>query len=234
MKILQVIHGYPMRYNAGSEVYTQTLCHGLAAAGHEVHVFTREEDPFAPDCALRREHDAEDGRVSIHLVNIPDSRDRYRRPGVDRRFAEVLDAVRPEVVHVGHMNHLSTSLLAEAASRQTPVLYTLHDYWLACPRGQLMQMSPSESGELWPVCDGQEDRKCAERCYARYFSGAPGEREADAAHWTDWVRRRMKHVREMVDSVDLFVAPARYLLQRYRAELALPESKLTYLDYGFD
>ena len=22
MKILQVIHGYPMRYNAGSEVYT--------------------------------------------------------------------------------------------------------------------------------------------------------------------------------------------------------------------
>ena len=43
MKVLQVIHGYPMRYNAGSEVYTQTLCHGLAAAGHEVHVFTREE-----------------------------------------------------------------------------------------------------------------------------------------------------------------------------------------------
>ena len=39
MKILQVIHGYPMRYNAGSEVYTQTLCHGLSAR-HEVHVFT--------------------------------------------------------------------------------------------------------------------------------------------------------------------------------------------------
>ncbi|HZF55863.1 MAG TPA: hypothetical protein VE093_44920 [Polyangiaceae bacterium] len=39
MKILQVIHGYPMRYNAGSEVYTQTLCHGLAGR-HEVHVFT--------------------------------------------------------------------------------------------------------------------------------------------------------------------------------------------------
>jgi hypothetical protein len=24
MKVLQVIHGYPMRYNAGSEVSTQT------------------------------------------------------------------------------------------------------------------------------------------------------------------------------------------------------------------
>jgi hypothetical protein len=32
MKILQVIHGYPMRYNAGSEVYTQTLCQAWQTA----------------------------------------------------------------------------------------------------------------------------------------------------------------------------------------------------------
>ncbi len=42
MRIVQVIHGYPMRYNAGSEVYTQTLSHALAAR-HDVFVFTREE-----------------------------------------------------------------------------------------------------------------------------------------------------------------------------------------------
>ena len=35
MRVLQVIHGYPMRYNAGSEVYTQTLSQGLAAR-HDV------------------------------------------------------------------------------------------------------------------------------------------------------------------------------------------------------
>ncbi|HVK70639.1 MAG TPA: hypothetical protein VM694_39565, partial [Polyangium sp.] len=70
MKILQVIHGYPMRYNAGSEVYTQTLCHALAPR-HEVHVFTREEDSFAPDFALRRERDAADPRVTLHVVNVP-------------------------------------------------------------------------------------------------------------------------------------------------------------------
>ena len=33
MKILQVIHGYPMRYNAGSEVYTQGLAQALADRG---------------------------------------------------------------------------------------------------------------------------------------------------------------------------------------------------------
>jgi glycosyltransferase involved in cell wall biosynthesis/MoaA/NifB/PqqE/SkfB family radical SAM enzyme len=233
VKVLQVIHGYPMRYNAGSEVYTQTLCHGLVER-NEVHVFTREEDSFAPDYRLRVERDADEPRVTLHLVNVPRSRDRYRHAGVDQRFAEVMDVVRPDVVHIGHVNHLSTSLVAEAAGREVPIVYTLHDYWLMCPRGQFMQMQPEDLRELWAACDGQEDRKCAERCYARYFSGAAAEHDADVAYWRDWVGRRMRHVREMVELVDLFVAPARYLHDRYRDEYGLPERKLVYLDYGFD
>lgn len=232
MKILQVIHGYPMRYNAGSEVYTQTLCHGLADR-HEVHVFTREEDPFAPDYRLRKESDADDPRITLHIVNNPRNRDRYRAVDIDQRFAEVLDRVQPDVVHIGHLNHLSTSLVEEAAGREIPIVYTLHDYWVMCPRGQFMQTFSEDPDNLWAACDGQEDRKCAERCYARSFSGAPDEHDADVAYWTDWVRRRMHHIREMAERVDLFVAPARYLLERYRDEFGLPEGKLVYLDYGF-
>ncbi len=48
MKVLLVIHGYPMRYNAGSEVYTQGLAQALADR-HEVHVFTRQQNKFLPD-----------------------------------------------------------------------------------------------------------------------------------------------------------------------------------------
>ena len=232
MKILKVIHGYPMRYNAGSEVYSQTLCQGLADR-HEVHVFTREEDPFAPDFRLRREQDAEDPRVVLHVVNNPRFKDRYQAAGVDRCFAEVLDQLQPHIVHIGHLNHLSTSLIREAARREVPIIYTLHDYWLMCPRGQFMQMFPEDPNNLWAACEGQEDRKCAERCYARYFSGAPDEYEADVAYWTNWVGRRMKHVREMVELVDLFIAPARYLRDRFRDDFDLPERKLVYLDYGF-
>ena len=233
MKIMQVIHGYPMRYNAGSEVYTQTLCHGLAER-HEVHVFTREEDSFAPDGRLRRDQDADDPRITLHVVNNPRNKDRYREVVIDQRFAEVLDRVRPDVVHVGHLNHLSTSLLVEAAAREIPIVYTLHDYWVMCPRGQFMQMFPKDPDHLWAACDGQEDRKCAERCYARYFSGAPEEREADISHWSNWVGRRMRHMREMTEFVDLFIAPARYLHDRYHDEFGLPERKLIHADYGFD
>lgn len=232
MKILKVIHGYPMRYNAGSEVYSQTLCLGLADH-HEVHVFTREEDSFAPDYRLRVEHDPDNPAITLHVVNNPRNKDRYRAAGIDQRFAEVLDRVQPDVVHVGHLNHLSTSLLREAANREIPIVYTLHDYWLMCPRGQFMQMFPEDPDNLWAACDGQEDRKCAERCYARYFGGGPEDFESDTGYWTDWVARRMKHVREMVELVDVFIAPARYLHDRYRDAFGLPARKLVYLDYGF-
>ena len=85
MKILQVVHGYPMRCNAGSEVDTQALCHALARR-HEVHVFTREEDPFAPDFRMRIERDPDHAGITLHVVNDPRSRDRYREPGIDRRI----------------------------------------------------------------------------------------------------------------------------------------------------
>lgn len=233
MRVLKVIHGYPMRYNAGSEVYSQTLCQALADR-HEVHVFTREENPFAPACALTQDVDPDDSRIRLHLVNMASFKDRYRHEGVDDRFSEVLDQVRPDVVHIGHLNHLSTSLVARAAAAEIPIVFTLHDYWLMCPRGQFMQMFPEDPTNLWAACDGQHDRKCAERCYARYFSGDPAAHEHDVGVWSDWVNRRMAHVREMAELVDVFVAPARYLRDRFVRDFGLPASKVVYLDYGFD
>ncbi|HYW10283.1 MAG TPA: glycosyltransferase [Longimicrobium sp.] len=233
MRILLVIHGYPMRFNAGSEVYTQALAQGLADR-HSVRVFTRCEDPFSPEFAIRRETDPDDPRILLHLVNVPDGRDRYRRQGVDARFAEVLDEFQPHVVHVGHLNHLSTSLLEQAALRGTPIVFTLHDYWLMCPRGQFMQMHPEDAADPWAACAGQNDRTCAERCYARYFSGAMEEREEDVAHWTGWVRRRMEHVQRMAGLVDRFVAPSRALMERFQADFGTPADRIVHHDYGFD
>jgi glycosyltransferase involved in cell wall biosynthesis len=233
MKILKVIHGYPMLYNAGSEVYSQTICHGLVKRGHEVHVFTREEDSFRPDGAMRVSQDVDVPEIIIHLVNNPRMRDRYRLEIIDQRFAELLDQLKPDVVHIGHLNHLSTSLVFEAKKRNIPIVYTLHDYWLMCPRGQFMQMH-SEDNNLWAACDGQDDKKCATQCYARYFSGNDQEATEDLIYWENWVSRRMSHIREVVDQVDLFISPANYLKNRYEKEFGLPKEKSIYLDYGFD
>ena len=234
MKILKVIHGYPLRYNAGSEVYSQTLCQALAD-DHEVHVFTREENPFEEDFNLRQERDPDDDRICLHLINIPSEKFRYRyqHQEVDAQFAALLEHLKPDIVHIGHLCHLSTSILPVIAKKKIPIIYTLHDYWLMCPRGQFLQRCSSTESELWQLCDGQDDRKCARQCYSGCYSGADAELKLDENYWTDWVHRRMSHIRDIMPLVDYFIAPSQYLLKRYYRDFGLPRDKLIYLDYGF-
>lgn len=231
MKVLLVIHGYPPRYNAGSEVYTQTLAHGLKDKGIDVSVFAREEDPFLPDYQLRRERDPSRNDIPVFLVNHPRSNARFRNSEIDRVFESLLREIEPDVVHFGHLNHLSTGLIEVAKKSGTKIVFTLHDFWLMCPRGQFLQWGLT-GDEPWKLCNGQEDRKCAEMCFNRYVTGLVGA--GGVEYWTNWVRDRMSHIREMCSQVDLFLAPSRNLLKRHIEEFGLDERKIRYLDYGFD
>lgn len=234
MKVLLVIHGYPPRYNAGSEVYTQTLAHGLKNAAVEVSIFTREEDPFLPDYHLREEIDPLRLEIPVYLVNHARSNSRFRNVEIDRVFKSVLEKVRPDIVHFGHLNHLSTSLIEVAKKFGAKVVFTLHDFWLMCPRGQFLQWGLTGS-EPWKLCDGQEDRKCAEKCFNRFVTGLDDENESsDVYYWERWVGERMNHMRDMCEKVDLFIAPSRRLMQRYINEYGIRKEKIKYLDYGFD
>ena len=232
MRVLKVIHGYPPAYSAGSEVYTQALVQGLVRQGHKVAVFSRREDPFLPDFEMTRMPDPSESGVDRFLVNLPNSRDRYSHSSVDDCFESVLGEFKPDVVHVGHLNHLSTSLIQRAYGRGIPVVFTLHDYWLMCPRGQFVQTNVGSGA--WALCDGQEDRKCATHCYTRYYTGLREAQPADVEYWTGWVGERMEHVRQMVAKVSLFIAPSEYLRRRFVDEFGLPKDKVVYLDYGFD
>src|SRR2546426_8374294 len=230
MRILQVIHGYPPMYNAGSETYTQGIAHALVRAGHEVAICAREEQPFRPDYEFRSEPDPEEPQITVHFINMPRSRERYRHEAVDRWFGQVVDAFRPEVVHIGHLSHLSTSIVKVARERDLPVVFTLHDFWLMCPRGQFIQYRIG--GEPWPLCDGQTDHKCATQCYSRHWGS--DQASEDVAYWEGWIHRRMTHVREMAELVDLFIAPSRTVFGKFRDEFGIPRDRLVFLDYGFD
>lgn len=234
MKILKIIHGYPPLYNAGSEVYSQLLCLGLSAQHHEVHVFTREENPFADDFSIRKSCDHLDNRIRLHIINIPQEKYRYRYSleAVDKQLDQLLTEIKPDVVHIGHLNHVSTSLVFSVVKHNIPIVYTLHDYWIMCPRGQFIQRN--SQNQLWALCNGQEDKKCASQCYSGYFSGINKQIEADANYWTKWVSQRMQHMHDIEKCVDLFIAPSKYLYQRYVDQFRIDPKKLVYLDYGFD
>ena len=235
MRILILVHGYPPRYNAGSEVYTQTIARRLAQA-HEVMVFTRFEDSSLPPYTVIEEVDfgAEKAPVRLQLVNMAGFRERFVHEAVEQRFRSCLASFKPEVVHVQHLNHLSIRLVEVAKAEGLAVAYTLHDFWLQCPRGQFIRTQNEAAGEMLPLCDRQEDATCAAQCYQRSSTGDPAMRERDLAYHQDWVATRMAYVRKLVDSVDCFLAPSRHLMDRFRRDLKVPRSKVRLLDYGFD
>src|SRR5262249_33072806 len=141
MRVLVVVHGFPPKAMGGSEVYA----HALATAvrkdqGADVWVLTRHADPGRPEYETTRED-----RDALHVPPTnnnfracPSFEDSYRHARVERMAAEFIDEVRPDVAHIHHVTCLSTEIVTELANRRIPIVFTLHDYWLICHRGQLL------------------------------------------------------------------------------------------------
>ncbi len=55
MHILKIIHDFQSNYNAGSEVYSQSICNELSKE-HKISVFTDEENPYTLDFGMRHQN----------------------------------------------------------------------------------------------------------------------------------------------------------------------------------
>ena len=229
MHILKIIHGYPPNYNAGSEVYSQSICNELSKS-NRVSVLTREENPYAPDFGIRH-HKANDN-LDFCFVNNPHGKDGYSHKQLDRNFAKLISEIKPDIAHIGHLNHLSTSLVDELNKQNIPIVFTLHDFWLMCPRGQFLTRSIGKEHNF-ELCSGQQDHKCASDCYRVYFSGKEKDEEEDIESWSSWIHQRMIETKAIINKVDLFIAPSNYLRKRFITDFGVPENKIIYLDYGF-
>ena len=229
MHILKIIHGYPPNYNAGSEIYSQSICNELSKH-HSVSVFTREENPYSTDFGIR--HEKKTDKLNFYFVNNPQGKDGYRHKQVDDNFAKLISKIKPDIAHIGHLNHLSTGLVDELNRLRIPIVFTLHDFWLMCPRGQFLTRSIGKEHNF-QLCSGQDDNKCATECYRVYFSGREVDEEQDIESWSNWVHKRMIETKKIIEKVDLFIAPSNYLRNRFISDFAVPENKVIYLDYGF-
>ncbi len=229
MHILKIIHGYPPNYNAGSEVYSQSICNELSK-NHKVSVFTREENPYS-DCFSIREQKINEN-LKLYFVNNPQGKDGYRHKQMDDNFSELVKKLNPDIAHIGHVNHLSTGLIDELNKLKIPIVYTLHDFWLMCPRGQFLTRSIGNENNF-QLCEKQDDKKCATDCYKVYFSGQEVYQTKEIENWSSWIHQRMIETKAVIKKVDLFIAPSNYLRDRFINDFGVPENKIIYLDYGF-
>lgn len=139
---MRILHVNKFLYRkGGAEAYMEDLAALQVAAGHEVEFFGMDHPDNGP------------ARFSAHFPDHielepppPSLPGRARAAGrvlwsgsARRGMAGVVDAFRPDVVHLHNIYHqLSPSVLRPLAARGIPAVMTLHDYKLACPSYQML------------------------------------------------------------------------------------------------
>jgi glycosyltransferase involved in cell wall biosynthesis len=150
--VLLLSHGLPPREQAGTEQHTLRLAAGLREAGCVVNVLAATRAPGMTAWSTFVEEPLP-GIWATRLVNNLPARALAlgeSDPAVDACFAKVQASFRPDIVHVQHLQFLSSSL-----PFQVPYVLTLHDRWMWCPAGGLGLLPDGNP------CPGPKPETCA-------------------------------------------------------------------------
>jgi glycosyltransferase involved in cell wall biosynthesis len=128
-------------------------------------------------------------------------------------FRELLLIYRPDVIHIQHTVYLGLDLLRLIKNTlpATPIVYTLHEYLPICHRiGQMLRTVNNEN------CMEESPRRCHE-CFPTISP-------------QDFFMRK-RFIQSQLSLVDLFLAPSRFLLERY-VDWGIPREKIRFEDNG--
>ena len=225
MRLLLVQQAYPPA-GGGAELYTEALARGLADR-HEVAVLHPVRQAERPQHEVRR---SERDGVRLLSLNNPNPAaagfEAYRSSSVAAAAGRVLDELRPELLHAGNLNGLSTGVVFEARRRGIPVVVTLHDFWPACPLGQLvnlrLEVCPGPTPQRCLGCVGEQvaGASAATRRVARRlpFAAAVGRTIARVGPAGEArIAARLAEMHELVRAADVVISPSRFLRDRLAA-----------------
>lgn len=220
-RVLYVTHNHPSVVPGGVENYALELYEGVKAAGEFDPILLARNGPpvsrAAPHpgtCLARVNRD--EGQLFFYTEGT--GFDLFRMTVPDKRlytlsFRDVLRSYRPDVVHFQHTLFLGVDILRETRNTlpDAAIVYTLHEYLPICHRdGQMLRKT--------------DDRPCTEpsprRCHECFPEIRP---EAFFA--------RKRFIQSHFELVDLFLAPSRFLIDRY-VDWGIPPGKLRFEENG--
>lgn len=198
-RVLIVSHGHPDINAGGGEI-----------ASYNLHTMLRDSDEFS-SVFMGRHNDkrlvhggtpfAGTGRPGEILFQSAMADwfhfSQADKPRVWRDFREALDLIRPDVVHFHHYVHLGIELIREVKSLDAsiPIVLTLHEYFGICHNhGQMVKPKTNA------LCYRSTPTDCS-RCFP--------EKTAQ-----DFMLRE-RFIKSHFELVDRFIAPSRFLKQRY-------------------
>jgi len=165
LKILYVIHDFLPRHRAGVQIYVSRLAKAIQSRGHRAWIFYTREDPLMPAYNLSWSKYQGLNLAGVQRPWVSSFEKTWHDTRMNEVFIRVLDRVKPELVHIHHLQHHSMGYVKIARSRHVPVVITLHDYYMLCPSptgGQLFNYTGK-------ACPGPTLDACA-TC----LSGSPG------------------------------------------------------------
>ena len=124
----------PQSFGGATIVAEQMASRLNARSGMSAAVFTSWGDPRASPYAMNRFDVA---GVPVFAVRLPDEVTptlSYHNTRMVAAFATVLDAWRPDVVHLHSVQGLGAAIAAACIDRGIPFVVTLHDAWWICER----------------------------------------------------------------------------------------------------
>jgi glycosyltransferase involved in cell wall biosynthesis len=157
MKVLVLSALYPPLQVGGAEKVAQLVTEGLAAAGHECVVVTT-----MPGSGVRRSRVGGLDVLSVGLRNIYWPHEREARSPVakwlwhaaerynllmGREVGRILDDERPHVVHSHSLTGFSCAAWKAVKARRIPLVHTLHDYSLMCPKTSMFRKESNCAGQ---------------------------------------------------------------------------------------
>ncbi len=236
MKILYVTSAFLPDSRGGTELHAFYLAREMLRMGHEVLIFTRCGDMERPD--YDRDAIVVDGvsveRINYNFQDASSFEWIYKNPNIDGHFSILLEEFQPDLVHVHHLTCLSTSIIEVAKNRGLPLVMTLHDFWMVCPRGQRIDTNL----EICATIDRVKCHKCLSDLWPHFFPNAePGTQSSVMSMLVEEAPQSLRnwdsHILSMLGLCDLMICPSEFHRDRM-LEFDLKADRLVALPHGLD
>lgn len=224
-RVLFICHNHPKVRPGGAEAYALELHRYLHARDEVESIFLAKGGP--PLSTAGRAHlgtciapvDRHPDEYFCFTEDWSEAYDwtfgtiRHDKRLYTKHLRAFLRAVKPDVVHLHHTMFFGYDILREIKNSlpDAPIVYTLHEFMPICNRqGQMLRTMDEEP------CMEESPRRCHE-CYP------------DISQQTFFMRK--KFIQSHMAVVDRFIAPSKFLADRY-IDWGIPAEKVMVEEYG--
>lgn len=222
-KLLFVCHDFPPYKFAGAQLYAYYLAKALQGMGYHVDIFYpvyESQREFSREKELFSIHKKQYNGLDVYEITVPNqyrtSNDEFDNIDIQNAFYNFLKNSDYDIVHYHLLFRLSARLPLVTKELGIKTVATLHDYWLMCVRGHMIDSQYNE-------CSGPETvEKCSQCQFGKIDQGT-----------CNFFKERQEVTHKGYSAIDYKISPSGFLAEmhsRYSFEKPriLPLGWMTY------